>query len=168
MKDAFYVDKTMCANGWRRFANHLIDSLVYYLIIFLIGVVAGLFSEYLGMDGMSVWISEMSGIGELVFTYSIMLLYYIFMESLTQKTLGKYITGTIVVMEDGSKPEINVILLRSICRLIPFDGLTFIGEYSRGWHDSLAKSYVVDVNKYNAALRLKNSFEEIGSDQINY
>lgn len=48
------------------------------------------------------------------------------------KTIGKYITKTIVVMEDGSKPKASDIVLRSLCRLIPFDAFSFLGTEGKG------------------------------------
>lgn len=158
---AVYVDDNMLATKWQRFGNYFIDSLVYYFIIFMTGVIAGVSAE-LGSDEMLIWISNMTPFTEIAYNWFIMVLYYIFMESLTQHSVGKYITGTIVMCDDGSKPDAGIIGVRTLCRLIPFEQFSFFGTLGRGWHDSLSKTYVVDKKKYEAARYLKNSFDEIG------
>ncbi|AYN67483.1 RDD family protein [Euzebyella marina] len=70
--------------------------------------------------------------------------YYAFMESVFQKTLGKFLTKTKVVDENGDKPSGKQIFTRTLCRLIPFDPLTFLFE-RKGYkfHDSLSKTMVI-------------------------
>ena len=74
-----------------------------------------------------------------------MLLYYIPMESIFGFTIGKLVTGTRVVTEDGGKPRWGQIVGRTFARFIPFEpfSLLFSSEERRGWHDSLPKLYVV-------------------------
>ncbi len=69
--------------------------------------------------------------------------YFVVTESIWQKTLGKLITGTVVVTADGYKPSFKQIVGRSIARLIPFEPLSFLGRYPVGWHDSLSRTRVV-------------------------
>ena len=84
-------------------------------------------------------------------------------ETITGRTLGKYITNTKVLTEDGQKPEADKILYRTLSRMIPFEAFSFLGDEGRGWHDSLAKTVVVDVKKYNEIVELQNSLSEIGN-----
>ena len=67
------------------------------------------------------------------------------MESLTGRTMAKLITRTKVVMENGDKPTFEVILTRTLCRLIPFNWISFLGDDGVGWHDSLSKTRVISV-----------------------
>lgn len=69
--------------------------------------------------------------------------YYIFMESVYGKTIGKMITGTKVIDENGGKPSLGQIVGRSFARLIPFEAFSFLGEKGIGWHDSLSKTLVI-------------------------
>lgn len=69
-------------------------------------------------------------------------LYYIYLEYNYQTTLGKHLTKTKVVMADGQKPELNDIIIRTLCRLIPFDRFSFIFT-SNGFHDYLSKTTVI-------------------------
>ena len=158
------VTHEMIAGKGKRFGNYIIDSLIRYAILLGLGVLAGLLYN-LGYDTLYLWVIEISSFEEVLYGYLFLFVYYIVFESFSQRTLGKYITGTMVVMEDGTKPIFKVILLRSLCRMIPFDPFSFLSDKPRGWHDSLVNTYVVNVKVYKAALELRNSFEEIGSNQ---
>lgn len=68
--------------------------------------------------------------------------YYLFMETNFQKTIGKYITNTKVVIKDGSKPNSGDIFIRTLCRLIPFDNLSFLYT-PNGFHDNLSNTKLV-------------------------
>lgn len=165
--ETLYVTDDLLANKTKRFLGYLIDYVLAFLFLSAFGFVAGVLSQ-IGYDGMYIWITSMNPISEICFNLSITLLYYIFFEGIAQLTLGKIITGTKVVLYDGTKPEVNVILIRTLCRLIPFEAFSFLGETSRGWHDGLSKTYVVDTKKFKEALELKNSFDSIGSEKTNY
>ncbi|MEC8885384.1 MAG: RDD family protein, partial [Bacteroidota bacterium] len=72
----------------------------------------------------------------------IFLLYQGLTEYFFQKTVGKYITKTIVVTKDGKKPDAGTIALRTLCRLIPFDRLSFLIT-KNGFHDRFSNTQVV-------------------------
>ena len=60
--------------------------------------------------------------------------------------MGKLITGTRVVTENGGKPRWGQIVGRSFARFIPFEALSVLfwnDKERRGWHDSLSKTCVV-------------------------
>lgn len=73
----------------------------------------------------------------------IVISYYFTCEATTGRTLGKLISGTKVVDEDGNPPGIGQIFGRTLGRLIPFEAFSCLGTPPRGWHDSLSKTYVV-------------------------
>jgi uncharacterized RDD family membrane protein YckC len=73
------------------------------------------------------------------------LAYYMILEGLTQRTVGKFVTGTIVVRADGSKPSFGQIVGRTFARIIPFEPFSFFGAVPRGWHDTLSDTYVVKI-----------------------
>ncbi|MFY0673283.1 MAG: RDD family protein [Bacteroidia bacterium] len=75
-------------------------------------------------------------------------IYYIALEAATGQTLGKMITGTIVVDEHGQKIDGGKAAIRTICRIIPFEPLSFFGSKRRGWHDTISKTYVIKKPKY--------------------
>jgi len=74
-------------------------------------------------------------------------MYYTILEATTGKTIGKMITGTKVTNDDFSKPSLGSAFKRSLCRLIPFEPLSFFGSSSpSGWHDTITDTWVVDEN----------------------
>lgn len=76
--------------------------------------------------------------------------YYVLLESTTGMTLGKLLTGTKVVREDGGKPTLLQVIVRTIARFVPFDWVSFISDQpKRGWHDSLSRTVVVDTFVFN-------------------
>ena len=91
-----------------------------------------------------------------------MILYYFIFESVSHRTLGKYVTNTKVVMQNGDEPSPRAILLRSLCRLIPFDAFSFLGRDGKGWHDSLSNTYVVDSKLFDSKLKMSIDLEQLG------
>ncbi len=74
--------------------------------------------------------------------------YYVLLEHFTGKTLGKMITQTRVVTEDGEKPTLLQIIGRNFARIIPFEPFSFIAETPIGWHDSLSGTIVINDNEF--------------------
>jgi uncharacterized RDD family membrane protein YckC len=68
------------------------------------------------------------------------------MEVTLQATVGKLITGTIVVDMHGEAPDVRTIISRSFCRLIPFDAFSYIGADAIGWHDTISGTRVISKN----------------------
>jgi uncharacterized RDD family membrane protein YckC len=128
-----------------RFTNYLIDSIFMYLLILffavLIGVVFGIFNPEAIEN-----IGETSQLSEYLFGLLLTLLYYTGMESLTGRTIGKLITKTKVVDENGNKPDLGTTFIRSLCRIVPFDALSFLFA-DKGWHDAWSKTRVVSIKK---------------------
>jgi uncharacterized RDD family membrane protein YckC len=123
----------------KRFFNLVIDSIAYYVIAAVIAGILGAFwpafDRYSSTEGYT-W-----------YVLIIALLYYITMESLTGKTLGKYATKTRVVMKDGSQPDLPHIVGRTFGRYIPFDAISYLFPGGRGWHDKVSGTAVVDDTK---------------------
>jgi len=153
----------MMVPWYKRLLNFVIDILAIVAIMLIIGVFAGILSLF-GYDGLLKWFDELDGLTDRIFTSLIMVVYLFTMEVTTQRTVGKYITGTMVVMEDGTKPEPRAVILRALCRVLTIEALSFIREVPRGWHDTASGTYVVDAKKYKAACQAKTAFEEIGTE----
>lgn len=81
--------------------------------------------------------------------YGLLFLYYLLMETITGTSLGKIVTGTIIVDDAGEQAGFGSLLSRTFARLIPFDSLSFLFG-KRGWHDSLSDTYVVRSKKHEA------------------
>ena len=158
----FVVTSTMLASQGERFLNYIIDFAIQYIVALIIGATAVLIAQVTNWYAFSNWIANMNKFVEYFFGIVITLLYYALMEIYFSRTIAKYFTKTLVVMDDGSKPNVSTIVKRTLCRLIPFEALTFLGADSRGWHDTLSETYVVKKHKFNNEKQLFDSFDEIG------
>lgn len=157
------IRHAMLASLNKRFINFIIDTVIIYASLYLLDWIATLCYDQ-GYEGLLVWMYELSNIQYTLFSILVSIMYHGLMETFTMRTLGKYITNTKVVLRDGSKPNAKTILIRTLCREIPLDPLSYLNK-SIGWHDSLSKTLVINVKIYEDALLLKNSFEEIGQHQ---
>ena len=134
------------AGRWRRFFNWLIDYACTTLlwIILMIPYAAWLVAN--GGEAALAELDEPNFLRDYALAIGLMLLYYISMEGVFGFTVGKLVTGTRVVNEQGGRPNWGQVVGRSFSRLIPFEPFSLLfsndGE-CRGWHDSLAKTYVV-------------------------
>jgi uncharacterized RDD family membrane protein YckC len=129
------------ATTGQRFANYSIDVATYYFGCLILGVLLGV---VLGLTGHVEWLQNLKGPLSSVVGIGLLLVYYVVLEAATGRTIGKLITRTRVVMADGSKLTTKAILLRTLCRLIPFDAFSFLGG-DPGWHDTLSKTRVVQI-----------------------
>ena len=160
----FRVTTDLHASKSNRFLNFVIDTIAYYALSFISGIFLGLLAM-IGIEAPLNSIAEGS-IGPYVFSFGVFLIYFIVFEVFLQRTLGKYITKTKVVMEDGSKPKASDIIIRSLCRLIPFEVFSFLNDDARGWHDSMSNTYVVDTKKFEAKRTAQSELDKIGKPVI--
>ena len=129
-------------SGGARFGHYLLDVIVLYAINFVLGIVLGIVNP-----------EAVLGIPDIVWNLVSMLLlvtYYFVMESSIQTTVGKLATNSVVIDEYGNKPNNSALIGRSFARLIPFEAFSCLG--TRGWHDTLSKTYVV-TKKEQAILK---------------
>jgi uncharacterized RDD family membrane protein YckC len=126
-----------------RFANVIIDGIVASILYSILGkILVPDASNYEDPDAMMAALPMSMAVNLLVY-----FAYYVGMEASTGKTVGKYVTGTQVVTEDGEQPSGGTIFIRTLCRIIPFEPFSFFGSTPRGWHDNLSKTRVVKTRK---------------------
>ncbi len=136
------------AAQWKRFVNLLIDNVILQVIGFAAGLAVGIAYAVSRSATAGPFTKDEEfqlnlmgyGVGLLV-----ALIYYAGTELLCYRTPAKFLTGTIVVAEDGSPPTTGQILGRALCRFIPFEAFSFFGNPCVGWHDSIPKTRVVDA-----------------------
>ncbi len=121
-----------------RFIHSVADKMIYY---FIIGILLYTIS--------SINVQFLLITDEIVLTILVLLVmgliyvgYYYFMETTYQRTIGKFLTKTHVAKLDGTKPSNGDILNRTLCRLIPFDNLSFLFA-SSGFHDKFSNTTVI-------------------------
>jgi uncharacterized RDD family membrane protein YckC len=134
------------ASGIQRFLNWLIDHLVILLLIFIVAFIVGiLLGVIMGVINKELLDSTYHKIMWPI-VIIITMAYYVIFESITGRTCGKYITKTKVICTDNTNITVKQAIIRTICRYIPFDGLSFILSKG-GWHDRISKTIVINLNK---------------------
>ncbi len=123
------VQKNKADKGLR-FANFLIDTILFYCSFLIFAFVIGFIAIVLGFD--TSFLVELENIHPLLdrlITAFIMVFYFFGFETLTKgRSIGKFITGTKVVTLEGEIPTANVFLKRSFCRIIPFEAFSFLAK----------------------------------------
>lgn len=143
-----YVEEYMIAPAGVRFGNFFIDIIAQAVLAYVVGFLSVVAGEALGWDSLYIWFRQMDKGDAIFFLLTLHVLYYIFFEGLTGRTPGKMATGTMVVTTEGEKAGFIAVLTRSLCRLIPLEGISFFGDKVWGLHDRLSDTYVVDVIQY--------------------
>ena len=139
----FKVTAEILASHSQRFLNLLMDYIAQLFLFIIAFAIATTIAEANGnKEFMANFVKN--DIAQYTFVTCIALVYYNFFEIFFARTVGKFITQTIVVDENGEKPNHERILVRTLCRLIPFEIFSFLGITARGWHDSISKTYVVN------------------------
>ena len=131
------VDSNVVSSGIR-FLHYIIDFIIVYLLILVIFIILGLFINPTSNN-------FIGGILTLITVLGTFLGYYAVMEIKFQKTVAKFITKTKVVKINGNIPTVSEIIVRTICRLIPFDGISYL-FVKNGLHDYLSKTKVIKDN----------------------
>ena len=141
----------------KRFLNFFIDSAVVcsMLTLGLSFLGSYLFKAY-HFDGLVIGPPEFGNIKYSLAGSAISIAYYGLFETLALHTPGKFITNTRVVMRDGSKPGNTTILIRTLCRQIPLEALSFFFMPPMGFHDILSKTLVVDNDAFERAKQKAN------------
>jgi len=124
------------ASVGKRFLNYLIDFIIFYIIIIILIIILNLTNSHVILNSMS---------GEL-FILILFFIYFSLFETIFKgRTIGKFITGTKVIMEDGTAAATKAFSLRSLCRLVPFEPFSAFG--GRPWHDKWTRTFVIDVKQ---------------------
>ncbi|MDE5437941.1 RDD family protein [Elizabethkingia meningoseptica] len=81
------------------------------------------------------------------------ILYFYILETFYNKTIGKSIMKLIIIREKGGN-----ILVRTLCRLIPFDTVSFLFNSQKDlWHDTISKTM---VKEHNTSLLIKRNVRD--------
>lgn len=124
------------ASVGKRFLNYIIDIVVFYVACFLAGAIVGLAT---GSPTVSQF--ELYFIALAVF----FLLYFVEEAFMKGKTIGKLITGTRAVNEDGTPINAKTAAIRTVIRFVPFEPFSAFGYLP--WHDSWSRTIVIDERR---------------------
>jgi uncharacterized RDD family membrane protein YckC len=135
------------ASTGQRFLNWLIDNLLMrFGLSWVTGYLVGLILVKL-FPNFYIDMVYSKGIEFYFLVYIIAIFNYIIYYTFCEKvfggyTLGKLITGTKAINEDGSELTLKSAFLRSVSRLVPFEALSiWIGDGL--WHDAWTKTMVI-------------------------
>ncbi len=145
LADEAVVNLEMASPG-KRFANYLIDLASFYVFIVAVGLLI-VIVEPTFFDVFENASTAVNLLDRLV----TLLLYGVYMgmvEALFKgRTLGKVMTGTVALNEDGSTISTGTAFKRGIIRAIPFNAFSGIGNPCHPWQDRWSNTYVVDIKK---------------------
>ncbi|MEY8761906.1 RDD family protein [Chryseobacterium tongliaoense] len=144
-----------------RLANYFIDLVVFYIIYFILLTVLFIVSP-----AFNSWISNLNPIADRFMSVMFYIFYIFLMESLMKgRSIGKLITGTKVIMIDGTAPSLGDYFIRNIIRgIVLIDQLSFLGE--TGLHDNWSGTRVIKIRDYENQLKVKNEINSIGAKEI--
>ncbi len=163
----YIVEKKLFTSDRDRFLNCIIDFFFIFFSIFIVTIFVIITGNIFQWDIYNGWVEIMIKLGMLGAYISFAIVYYLVFEGLFGRTMGKIITGSIVVNENGLKPSFGVICIRTLCRLIPFDALSFLGKSERIWHDSISKTYVVEKKDLEKDMEMFYNLNLIGIEDTN-
>jgi len=135
------------ASQGQRFVNWLIDNL---LMRFAMSYPAGMLLGFILAEVAPETLYEISDGGMssmiLLLAYVVVIFNYLVYYTLCEKlfkgyTLGKLISGTRAIRQDGGELTFKDALLRSLSRLVPFE--VFSGFNTFAWHDQWTNTMVV-------------------------
>jgi uncharacterized RDD family membrane protein YckC len=148
-QDSLFNDEVMytTASQGQRFLNWLIDNILIrvvmtqftatILIRFLLNMAPEFTYEHFAGD--PTFISYLVSYGFAIFHY---FFYYTICEKAFKGyTLGKLLTGTRAIRNDGGELTMRDAMLRSLSRMVPFEA--FSGFGSAPWHDKWTNTTVI-------------------------
>ena len=140
--DNVYYTFTQASSG-KRFANYLIDRIAVYLVWNYL--LLKLMMPVLRLVYRTTQSMELLYACSYAFTIAFFVFILAVVESFTGgKTLGKLITGTRAVTQDGGRITAKNAILRALSRLVPFEPFSALGTPCFPWHDRWTKTYVID------------------------
>lgn len=166
MNNTIYVlNEQIPASERKRFVSCIFDFFFVFVTMFFSGLIVVLVGNIFNWDIFSIWKKIIIGYTYLAF-FTFLLVNYFFFEWIFVRTMGKLMTGIVVVNRNGLKPNFFVLVIRTTCRLIPFDAFSFLGKSGRFWHDSFSNTYVVEKNALEKDMEFFYAINLIGVQEI--
>ncbi len=145
--DAFYT----CATPGQRLLNWLVDNLLMrFGLSYVTGMLVGSLLGWLAPAWLSRLVYGGKGVSVDLILLALLigvfnyLIYYTLCEKLFRGyTLGKLISGTRAIRQDGTPLRTRDAFMRTLVRLVPFEVLSGLGTLP--WHDSWTGTRVVQA-----------------------
>ncbi|HVF96638.1 MAG TPA: RDD family protein [Flavisolibacter sp.] len=129
----------------QRFVNFLVDAiLMEFGLAFATGYLLTKVLMLVSPESTYDWLSDESFLTSYVVGLFNHIIYYTFCEKAFRGyTLGKLITGTRAVREDGGELTLRNAFLRSLSRIVPFETLSIWFGDGGPWHDKWTNTRVI-------------------------
>ena len=140
--ELFLDDYARTSTG-KRFANYIIDVIVFYIIVFLVSFVIAItyppFVDFIEDD------HDTFPLADRIISLLLYALYMSFTETIFKgKSLVKLITKTRAVNYDGTQISTATAFGRGFSRAVPFAVFSALGTPCNPWHDRWNNTMVVD------------------------
>jgi len=142
--------KIRTINPGLRFVHLIVDYFILITLTYLIASIPAINNTVLAILNLVTFLSYP--------------LFYAVMEFKFQQTPGKMLTNHLVINKFAEGPDFQTCLLRTLIRLVPFEGFSCLNTPSRGWHDRWTNTYVVhkdEIVKLKSILEKENAGEVI-------
>jgi uncharacterized RDD family membrane protein YckC len=142
-----YIQYKTATSG-QRFVNWLVDNLLMrfglsYVTGTLVGIMIGkFFPDYALRISYAQDTRDLLLLGYTIAFFNYLLYYTICEKAFRGYTLGKLISGTRAIRDDGKELTFKDAILRSLSRLVPFEAFSGFGK---PWHDSWTNTQVIQV-----------------------
>ncbi|MBV8388215.1 MAG: RDD family protein [Mucilaginibacter sp.] len=146
----YYPTPAILANFWWRVLAYIIDYMIYYILIFLFGVVLGLISVYTGNHWFDSGFDYDTNLGLKLISVLVFFFYHAtFESSRLQGSIGKVVCRLKVVNAAGERISFGTALARNFAKILSslLCGLGFLmvlwNDKKQAWHDQLAKTFII-------------------------
>ncbi|KQR92495.1 hypothetical protein ASG01_11290 [Chryseobacterium sp. Leaf180] len=123
----------------QRFIHFFVDTLIMALVF--MPVAFRVFEIFLRNNETFMRTFNESKLTLFLLLFICRFLYYPFFEIVFGSTPAKFLTESRVITSQATNPQSGNIFLRTLCRHIPFDAVSFF--WKTGWHDRFSETYVV-------------------------
>lgn len=132
------------ASKGKRFANFLIDLVVFYAFVFFFALIAALVYPPL-IEILDYEETLMANLLDRIISLIVFGLFMGTTEAIFKgKSIGKLITRTRAVNLDGSPISTKTAFLRGFSRMVPFEAFSALGDPPNPWHDRWTSSMVIE------------------------
>lgn len=163
MKTKYTIPHYILASKNTRFLHFIIDLGFIYALSKIVYFLSSFIKFNAVYIHFSDWMDTFDRAENIIFKSIIWFFYYGITEFFLSRTLAKYFTKTVVVLNDGSKPKFIDILARTALRIVPFEYFTFLKGRELGMHDEYSKTFVVKKVKLENSKKEFLQFQEIYS-----
>jgi len=133
------------ASTGKRFLNMILDIIVIYVLYFIGILIFALLNPEAAQEYAADVEAGRSLLSQYLTAYMVYIGYYTLTEGFFKgKSVAKFITSTRVINNDatGSYISFQKALLRSLCRIVPFEAFSTFG--GNPWHDRWTDTMVID------------------------